>query len=64
MILKLKDEDATGLVAVLETGNETYFGLTGGRLAVQDNNTGVITNYVNNPADTNSISSGPAADQS
>jgi ligand-binding sensor domain-containing protein len=54
-----KEQDATGLVAVLETGSETYFGLTGNRLAVQDNNTGVITNYVNNPADTNSISSGP-----
>ncbi|HYK44688.1 MAG TPA: ATP-binding protein, partial [Parafilimonas sp.] len=55
----IKDEDATGLVTVLETGNETYFGLTGGRMAVQNNNTGVITNYVNNPADPNSISTGP-----
>jgi len=59
----IKDADATGLLAVLETGNETYFGLTGGRLAVQDNNTGVITNYVNDPADTNSISCGPASEK-
>jgi len=55
----IKDEDATGMIDVLETGSETYFGLTGARLAILDNNTGVVTNYVNNPADTNSISSGP-----
>ena len=57
---KIKDEDALGLFAVLETDNETYFGLGGGRLAVQNNNTGVITYYVNNPTDTSSISWGPA----
>ena len=47
----------TGVLDVLETTNETYFGLIG-KLAVKDNNTGAIAYYVNNPADTNSMSEG------
>ncbi len=47
----------TGVYTLLETKNEIYFGFTKG-LGVQNKNTGVINYYVNNPADSTSISEG------
>jgi signal transduction histidine kinase/ligand-binding sensor domain-containing protein len=48
---------ADGVFDVIETKNETYFGLFD-RLAVKNNETGLIQYYKNNPADTNSIAKG------
>ncbi len=47
----------TGVLDVLETSNETYFGLVG-KLAIKNNNTGAITYYANNPSDSNSMAQG------
>ncbi len=46
-----------GVFNILETRDETYYGLYG-KLAIKNNNTNIITYYVNNPDDTNSISIG------
>jgi len=52
------DESKDTIVAkLLETKNEIYFGLSIG-LGVQNKNTGVISWFINNPADSNSLSSG------
>ena len=53
-----KDQDGmAGVFAVLETKDETYFGVFPG-LSVLNKNSGIITRYANNPTDTNSITAG------
>ena len=47
-------DDTSGVFGLLETKDETYFGLYGG-FAVQNNYTGAITRYNNDPKDSNSI---------
>jgi signal transduction histidine kinase/ligand-binding sensor domain-containing protein len=49
----------SGVLAVFETKNEIFFGRSGGKLTVKNIQTGAITDYTNNPNDTNSISWGP-----
>jgi signal transduction histidine kinase/ligand-binding sensor domain-containing protein len=51
------DSNNSVVLGVHEIGNETYFGFIG-KLAIQNNETGIITYYKNDPKDTNSISEG------